>query len=270
MVSAMSLESSAAGRIPSRCGGRESYFMKYYIAFFLLLITPQALADGIPRANPVRYSGVLYLNGQPHSGSTAFELRLYGDIALSSTACPVVRLTTQVTNGAFRIALSADCVAAIRANSDLWLQLQVTPSGGAAVFLPVEKLSAAPYAVEADRAVTAETAARVTGADRVIKVVPNRISRTFQPGWNFIEAGLGAIIPASMSNCFAIGLELPPNPASDFELHSNTAPVGGDPRAQFVRARNTDDWVVRFSARNVAANAVSATFEIGIVMSCPN
>ncbi len=233
-----------------------------------MLAASTALADGIPTSDPLRYSGTLYVNDEPYSGPAAVVLSLFSTGQAGATVCTPISRNLNVQNGSFSVALSPECVDAVRTNRDVWLELAVTPQGQALVTLPIQKLSASPYAVEAERAATADEATRVTGAERVLKIVTVRVSRSFQPGWNSLSEAVNA--PAALSNCFPIGIELPPNPSANLELHSHATPAGGDPRAQFLRQFNTDLWHTRFSVLSNATGVVAASFDIGIVMSCPN
>ncbi len=129
-----------------------------------MLAASTALADGIPTTDPLRYSGTLYVDGRPLNGSAVVELSLYSSGSAGSTVCSPIQRNINVRDGAFSVALSSECVNAVRSIQDVWLQLTVTPPGQALVTLPIEKLSASPYAVEAQRATTAGNALTAAAA----------------------------------------------------------------------------------------------------------
>lgn len=113
-------------------------------------------ADGIPTPNPLYYSGTLTEGGSPVNGSRQITVNLWinGTAQIGEKAiCTATTATTPVVNGRFRIALDSSCKGAINANPNVFVEVDGTTSLGRAA------IGAVPYAVEADHAVNATTAA---------------------------------------------------------------------------------------------------------------
>lgn len=116
----------------------------------------RALA-GIPSSDTLHYSGILEkASGEPLTGDHFIELKLWheasggaepADCATKSEKYPLI-------SGHFSVPLPAACVDAIARYSDTFVELIVdgAPLGRA-------KLGTVPYAVKADSAKTAESAA---------------------------------------------------------------------------------------------------------------
>jgi len=119
----------------------------------LCLVTSAfALGDGIPNTQPLAYSGVLLSSvGVPVTSIVSIGLALFDDAvanAAMNRKCDTPPQTLMPDDqGRFRIVLDPTCLAAVKANSNLWVQLIIGTSS-----LPRAKLGAVPYAVEADRA----------------------------------------------------------------------------------------------------------------------
>lgn len=108
------------------------------------------LADGIPVESPMTYAGFLEDDGVPVHGSRSIRVTLYdhaASTALANVRCDTQQTNAQVVEGHFSIPLDNACAAAVRANRDLWLDVQVNGQS-----LGRTKLGAVPYAVEAERA----------------------------------------------------------------------------------------------------------------------
>lgn len=108
------------------------------------------LADGIPVESPMAYAGFLEDDGVPVHGSRSIRVTLYdhaASTALANVRCDTQQTNAQVVEGHFSIPLDNACAAAVRANRDLWLDVQVNGQS-----LGRTKLGAVPYAVEAERA----------------------------------------------------------------------------------------------------------------------
>jgi hypothetical protein len=112
----------------------------------------RARADGIPAMRPLTYAGTLEEGGAPVNGSRNIRLTIWDMAAgggstnmrcVTTTATP-----TPVTNGRFQIVLDEACAPAVRSTPDLWLEIEVNGAtiGGRT------KLSAVPFAIEANRA----------------------------------------------------------------------------------------------------------------------
>jgi len=115
-----------------------------------------ARAQGIPSTDPLVYRGTLDESAGPVTDpAVAFTLRL---LTPSGTAACSTTQTRPVAAGAFELTLPADCVQAVRANRDLSAELTVTRTGSAPTTHGPVRLTAVPYAVEAERAGSAVTA----------------------------------------------------------------------------------------------------------------
>jgi hypothetical protein len=133
--------------------------MTRIVLFGVLFLASGSLADGIPTIEPLAYSGVLQNSvGAPVTSTVSARLSLWDDqTATLSTnrKCETsVATLTPDSAGRFRIILEATCLAAVKTNPNLWVQVEI-----GATALPRTKLGAVPYAVEADRAGVASAAA---------------------------------------------------------------------------------------------------------------
>jgi hypothetical protein len=120
----------------------------------------RARAAGVPGTKPLMYSGVLTdASGNPLSGSKNIQIGLYDMATAGTTLCTVGPSSVALTNGGFQLALPDACTAPIHASPDVWLEVFVDGTS-----LGRNKLSAVPYALEADHAVSATTATAAGGA----------------------------------------------------------------------------------------------------------
>ncbi len=110
----------------------------------------RARADGVPAVNPLYYGGVLNDGGRPVEGARNVTVRLWDAATAGATVCSTTAVGTTFTGGRFRVALDAACVGAVRANPELWAEVQVEGTT-----FPRSKLGAVPYALEAGRATAA-------------------------------------------------------------------------------------------------------------------
>ncbi len=114
------------------------------------------LAAGIPTNNPLYYSGTLTEAGQPVNATRAITVNLWlnpSPVVGETALCVTNVASMPVVSGRFRIALDSNCVAAIHANPDAYVE--VIDSG---TTLGRMKIGAVPYAAEADHAVNATNA----------------------------------------------------------------------------------------------------------------
>lgn len=107
----------------------------------------RARADGVPAMNPLYYGGVLNDGGRPVEGTRSVTVRLWNAATAGTTVCTTNAGSTAFSGGRFRVALDATCVGAVRANPELWAEVQVEGTT-----FPRSKLGAVPYALEAGRA----------------------------------------------------------------------------------------------------------------------
>lgn len=111
-------------------------------------------AEGIPDTTPLYYSGTLTEAGQLVTGTRAITVNLWADgTTAGMPLCQTVASTAGITNGRFRIPLAAVCKAALNQNNNAWVEVV-----DGATSMGRQKIGAAPYAVEADHALTATSA----------------------------------------------------------------------------------------------------------------
>ncbi len=132
----------------------------------------RARADGVPMVNPLYYGGMLDDGGRPLEGTRNVTVRLWDAATAGATVCTTNAGATTFSGGRFRVALDGACVGAVRANPELWAELQVDTTT-----FPRSKLGAVPYALEAGRATGAAGAlearlaaveGRATGGRQVV------------------------------------------------------------------------------------------------------
>jgi hypothetical protein len=124
-----------------------------------------------------------------------------GDLAVNRR-CEVRSATTAVAQGRFRVVLPDVCVAAVQANPDLYVEIEILGDA-----LPRQKIGAVPYAVESghavssDRAAVAVEAGRATTAGGALaqQVVPSGAVMAFDlaacpAGWTPMAAAAGRAI----------------------------------------------------------------------------
>lgn len=124
------------------------------------LVVERVRAAGIPDGGALTYSGTLALaDGSSVTGAKNIGLVAFSAATGGSPVCQVLSTQIPVSAGRFQIALPAECTAAVKANPDLWIDVQVD---GASIGRT--KLGAVPYAIEAGHADNATTAASATSA----------------------------------------------------------------------------------------------------------
>jgi hypothetical protein len=127
------------------------------------LIVQRVRAAGIPATGTLTYTGALANpDGTPLTATTkniglfTYDAPTTGNMVLD---CTVTSGAVSLNAGQFQIALPAACTAKIQATPDLWLEVQVDGTS-----LGRTKLGSVPYAVEAEHAVTADSATNATHA----------------------------------------------------------------------------------------------------------
>lgn len=111
-----------------------------------------AHADGIPTGETLFYSGVLQENDALIDGPRDLVVELFDAETGGASRCRTEAPATQVASGRFRVPLSVACVDAVTQHRDLFAQVSVGTST-----LPRMKVGAVPYAVWAERALSAES-----------------------------------------------------------------------------------------------------------------
>lgn len=147
-------------------------------------------ADGIPATTPLLYRGYLERSGMPDDTARMVGASLWDRATDGTRLCDVPAAPVTPSGGRFELALDA-CVAAVRANRDAWLQLTVdgTP-------LPRTKLGAVPYAIEAERAQSANNAvgpllARIAALEARVTANEGRTDPDCPPGYTRVTAEAG-------------------------------------------------------------------------------
>ena len=139
------------------------------IGLAVLVGRPWALADGVPSdENALVYEGTIQRDGAPYDGSAEILVALFSEAAsagaptfaqvasncggagLERCECSVSDVIASV-GGRFAVTLPAECFDAVHAHPDLWVEVRAIISGSEESFGRT-RLSAAPYALEADTA----------------------------------------------------------------------------------------------------------------------
>jgi hypothetical protein len=125
----------------------------------------RAWAGGIPTKGALTYSGVLQkVDGSPlTTAGHNLEIKLWstgptGGTALCDTAVPAPTFTLD-NSGRFSVQLDDTCTGAIGVNPGAWVEILLDGNT-----LNRTKLGAVPYAIEANHAVSADTATNAGGA----------------------------------------------------------------------------------------------------------
>lgn len=148
----------------------------------------KARAAGIPDANVLTYTGYLEDgDGQPLTGNYSIAVRFWESEEASRALCTGELASAEVRSGRFQVPLPAECVDAVKANPNLFVD--VTVEGAS---LGRTKLGAVPYAIEAGHAMTADEAsgalaARLDGFDDQLADVEARVPKI--TAWKLEESG---------------------------------------------------------------------------------
>lgn len=122
----------------------------------------RALATGGPTLTPLTYGGVLTdPSGKPYGAAQDVTLRFYDSPTATVAKCTSPPTQAEANTGRFQVVLPSECVQAVHDAPDLWTEATVGP---AKTVLPRTHVGAVPYALEADSAKQAGTAAAATGA----------------------------------------------------------------------------------------------------------
>jgi hypothetical protein len=130
----------------------------------------RASASGIPAAGALTYSGLLQdAAGTPLMGTQYVEVKLWND-ATATTAINVLcdsgtPAAIGLVSGRFSVTLPDKCTTQAGSNAGIWAEVFVGPSANEAVSLGRSKIGAVPFAVEANHAISADTASGATTAN---------------------------------------------------------------------------------------------------------
>jgi len=113
----------------------------------------------IPSTEVLTYSAVVTdAAGAPVTGTQNVQLQLWDMATDGNLKCSVgPSMMTLTAVGGFQVTLPANCITAVQATGDLWVEVIVNGES-----LGRSKLGAVPYAVEAGHALTANMATSVT------------------------------------------------------------------------------------------------------------
>lgn len=118
-----------------------------------------AYAEGAPTLKPVFYAGTLEASGKLASGAHTIALTMFDAEAAGQQVCVSETVNAPVEAGRFRVEVSPDCVAKMKAQPDLWVALKFSGPDGVPHEIPLRtKIGAVPYAMEAQHAVSATQA----------------------------------------------------------------------------------------------------------------
>jgi hypothetical protein len=134
-------------------------------ASFLAGYGIRAYAEGAPKQEPLFYSGVLEVDGEPAEGPHDLTLSIHDAVTGGNQLCMSEYVGAEVDRGHFRVALPDTCVTALRQHRETYLQVGITGPDKDKYNMPRVKLGAVPYALEADRAATAQRASSAATAD---------------------------------------------------------------------------------------------------------
>jgi hypothetical protein len=129
-------------------------------ATLALVFAVRARAAGIPDAEVLTYTGYLEDGeGAPLAGDHSIAVRFWAADTGGNALCSAELATATLVSGRFQVPLPAECTDAVGANPNLFVDVAVDGAS-----LGRTKLGAVPYAIEAGRAVTADSAAAAAGA----------------------------------------------------------------------------------------------------------
>ena len=108
----------------------------------------RARASGAPATQTLTYSGILTdTAGAPLAGSKNIQVQFWDKDTAGNIVCTTGSAAQALVAGSFSVVLPAPCVAAVRANPELWTEVLVDGASAGRT-----KIGAVPYALEADSA----------------------------------------------------------------------------------------------------------------------
>ena len=147
------------------------------------------LAEGAPTLKPLFYSGTLEASGKLASGDHTITLTFFDAEMAGNAVCKSETVNAPVTAGRFRVEVSAECVAALKNQPDVWVGLKFAGPDGVPHEIPLRtKIGAVPFAMEAQHAVSASSAASAAGTlAATLQSVAQRLTTLEQPQTHFYE-----------------------------------------------------------------------------------
>ncbi|MCC7385738.1 MAG: collagen-like protein [Deltaproteobacteria bacterium] len=162
------------------------------------------------------YTGVVEDGSGPLEGAHTVSAQFWDAASGGTSLCSSNAGSQTLVAGRFRVALDAACVAAVQANSEVWVEIRVdTESAGRA------KVGAVPYAIEAARASAAAGALEVTISDHEGRIVALEMNPTGATGATGPTGPIGPTGPAG-----ANGAAGPTGPAGTNGTNGAAGPTG--------------------------------------------
>lgn len=270
------------------------------IITFAWLVAAPASLRAAPLGNAFTYQGRLVDGGLPAAGQYDVRFRLFNDANAGSQAGPNATVAPlAVSNGLFSAEL--DFGSGIFDGTAYWLEIAVRTNGSAAAYTilsPRQSLTAAPYALHALSAASANSVAANTitaisiqdASITAAKLAPGQVVRslngltddiTLAAGANLTLTPIGNTLTLSANTGWALTGNAGTDPASQFigttdaqplALRVNNAPVlrlvpasipGSSGGGIFQPSTDAPNVIAGNSANEVAANVAGATISGG-------
>lgn len=120
-----------------------------------------AAAEGDPPEGALTYAGTFEsADGVPLTGEHGVEVQLWSLADGGEMLCTSTEQTLALLQGRFSLTLPEDCTEAVRSNPDVFVEVVLDRT-----LMGRTKIGAVPFAVEAERAVTAVTAGTSSAVD---------------------------------------------------------------------------------------------------------
>jgi microcystin-dependent protein len=173
-----------------------------------------AYAEGAPTMKPLFYAGTLEANGKLASGAHSITLTFFDAETAGNQVCLSETPNAPVESGRFRVELSADCLAKLQMQPDVWVSMLFAGPDGVPHQLPLRtKIGAVPFSMEAQHSVLASkavnadeamhaasaTSATAASGGLATQVVPAGAVMAFDldacpPGWSEFAAARGRAV----------------------------------------------------------------------------
>lgn len=184
----------------------------------------RARAAGIPASGALTYSGLLQDGaGVPLTGTEYVEVKFWNDASITAAANLLCDTGTPtgigLVGGRFSIQLPDDCTARVGTNAQVWAEVLLGSTSNTVASLGRAKLGAVPYAVEADHAATATTAASPAAGGQIASAI-SALQAEVHPASAFHAYQMAAYNVANGTNPLALD-------TVEFDLAGEYATVSG-------------------------------------------